>query len=130
MLPGDALAADADRSSKQILPARTAAFFSVADFDLLREHWEKTWIGQLVATPQMEPFARELRRQLEEKFRLSQGYISRMAQEQSHSGRLLGASSILTSCFSTDAVCTRASNLAGIFLTFGLSARLPASPQV
>ena len=27
--------------------------------------------------------------QLEEKFRLSQGYISRMAQEQSHSGRLL-----------------------------------------
>jgi hypothetical protein len=72
LLPGlvlrDALAADADRSSKQILPARTAAFFSVADFDLLREHWEKTGIGQLVATPQMRPFARDLRSQLEEKF--------------------------------------------------------------
>ena len=68
LLPGGALAADAGRSSKQILPARTAAFFSVADFDLLREHWEKTGIGQLVATPQMEPFARDLRRQLEEKF--------------------------------------------------------------
>ena len=72
LLPGlglrDALAADADRSSKHILPARTAAFFSVADFDLLREHWEKTGIGQLVATPQMRPFSRDLRSQLEEKF--------------------------------------------------------------
>ena len=63
-----AVAADADRSSKQILPARTAAFFSVADFDLLREHWGKTGIGELVSTPQLRPFTRDLQRQLEEKF--------------------------------------------------------------
>ena len=63
-----ALAAETNRSSKQILPARTAAYFSVADFDRLREHWQKTGIGQLVATPQMRPFASDLRRQLEDKF--------------------------------------------------------------
>ncbi len=51
--------------SEQLFPNTTQGFAAIADIDRLREHWNKTQIGQLMADPVMKPFSEDLRRQIE-----------------------------------------------------------------
>ena len=54
--------------SEKLLPATTAGFAAVENIDELREHWDKTQVGQLMDDPVMEPFAKDLRRQFEQRW--------------------------------------------------------------
>ena len=54
-------------TASRILPATTKSFLAVPDVDLLREHWDKTQLGQLMVDPVMQPFVDDFQRQIKEK---------------------------------------------------------------
>ncbi|MBP89952.1 MAG: hypothetical protein CMJ64_25130 [Planctomycetaceae bacterium] len=58
---------DAAKPSKTLLPDTTKAYVSVPDVDFLRKHWNETQLGKLVADPDMEPFVKDLQRQIRDK---------------------------------------------------------------
>jgi len=58
----------ASRPSESLLPDTTKGYLSVPDVDLLREHWEKTQLGELAEDPLMKPFMEDFRKQFESKF--------------------------------------------------------------
>lgn len=62
------LSARAARPGKNLAPVTTKGFVSIPDFDLMREKWNETQLGQMVADPLMQPFVEDLRRQLKQKF--------------------------------------------------------------
>lgn len=55
-------------AAENLLPDTTRGFFSVTHVEVLRQHWEKTQLGQLVKDPVMKPFVEDLRRQLDERW--------------------------------------------------------------
>lgn len=58
--------------SEQLFPSTTKAFLAVADVDVLRQRWDKTQLGQLMADPVMQPFADDLRAKIEQRLGTSQ----------------------------------------------------------
>jgi hypothetical protein len=63
-----ASAAQAGRLSEELLPDTTTGFVAVSSVEELSNHWRKTQIGQLMADPVMQPFAKDLRRQFENRW--------------------------------------------------------------
>jgi len=55
-------------ATEDLLPGTTVGFVAVSDVDELVDHWRKTQVGQLMADPVMQPFAKDLRRQFEERW--------------------------------------------------------------
>jgi hypothetical protein len=53
--------------SDRLLPAETQGFASVADVNLLIEHWHQTQLGQLVQDDAMRPFVEDMRNQFNNK---------------------------------------------------------------
>ncbi len=60
--------ADAPPRSELLLPATTVAFAAVEDYEQLRDHWNQTQFGKLMADPVMEPFAEDMRRQMQQRW--------------------------------------------------------------
>jgi hypothetical protein len=60
-------AAWAVTASDVLLPATTKGYVSAANPDDLREHFQQTMIGQLVYDDDMQPFAKDLQKQIEAK---------------------------------------------------------------
>ncbi len=58
----------AEGAAETLLPDSTRGFLCITDVTQLREHWDKTQLGQLVKDPAMKPFVEDLRRQLEERW--------------------------------------------------------------
>ena len=54
--------------SAEVLPNTTRGFLSIPDFYRLQDDFDKTQIGQLLLDPVMEPFSKDLKRQLKEKW--------------------------------------------------------------
>jgi len=52
---------------ESLLPNTTKGVFLVADVPQLVQQWEKTQLGELMADPVMDPFAKDLRRQFEDR---------------------------------------------------------------
>lgn len=69
VVPVVALAA---RPSDQLFPSSTTAYVSVGDWPELRESWNKTQLAELMTDPVMEPFEEDLRRQLNERFSITE----------------------------------------------------------
>ena len=63
-----ASSAQAVSPSEELLPDTTMGFVAVSNVDELVEQWEKTQLGKLMADPVMEPFAKDLRRQFEDRW--------------------------------------------------------------
>ena len=63
-----ALAAETPAASETLLPPSTKGFFSITDVQELTDRWNRTQVGQLMQDPVMEPFAKDLRRQLEDRW--------------------------------------------------------------
>ena len=63
-----ASAVQAAAPSEELLPNTTKGFISVGNVDALRENFNKTQLGQLVADPVMQPFNEDLQRQLRNKW--------------------------------------------------------------
>ncbi len=61
-----AAAARAARPSETLLPKETVGFLAIPNVDTLDEHWKKTQIGQLMDSPIMQPFRKDLRQQMKE----------------------------------------------------------------
>jgi len=58
---------------QELLPdTTTKGFVSIADMKLLEAQWNKTQIGQLMQEPVMEPFRKDMERQLEERWGLQE----------------------------------------------------------
>jgi hypothetical protein len=55
-------------TSEQLLPDTTTGFVAVSSVDELANHWRATQLGQLMADPVMQPFAKDLRRQFEDRW--------------------------------------------------------------
>ena len=55
-------------AAETLLPNTTKAFLAVPSIDAVRDHWNKTELGQLMNDPTMKPFVEDLRRQLQEKW--------------------------------------------------------------
>ena len=64
---GHALAEDS-RPSETLLPASTQGFFAISNVDTLIERWNETQLGHLMNDPVMEPFAKDVRRQFEDRW--------------------------------------------------------------
>ncbi len=62
------LTADAVPPSESLLPDTTKAWISIPDADELRENFDQTQLGKLAQNPLMEPFFKDLRSQMENKF--------------------------------------------------------------
>ncbi len=60
--------ADEPLRTERLLPATTVGFAAVEDFDQLRDRWNETQLGKLMADPVMEPFAEDIRRQFRERW--------------------------------------------------------------
>ena len=58
----------AARPSESLLPDTTKGYLSVPDVDELRDHWQKTQLGEMTKDPVMKPFIEDLRKQIESKF--------------------------------------------------------------
>ncbi len=52
----------------EVLPDTTRGFISIPDFYRMQDDFDKTQIGQLLLDPVMEPFSKDLKRQLKEKW--------------------------------------------------------------
>ncbi len=61
-----ASAAWAARPSETLLPKETVGFLAISNVDTLDAQWKKTQIGQLIESPVMRPFRKDLRRQMQE----------------------------------------------------------------
>ena len=68
LLAAGARSADVARTSESLLPDTTKGLVAVADVKLLRDQWNKTQIGKLMADPAMEPFTEDLERQFESRW--------------------------------------------------------------
>lgn len=53
--------------SDSLMSPNTRGFASIADINLLAEHWRQTQMGQLVRDESMRPFVEDMKRQLERK---------------------------------------------------------------
>lgn len=53
---------------EKLLPSSTKGFVSATSYEQLKEHWEQTDVGKLSADPVMQPFVKDFRRQLQERF--------------------------------------------------------------
>ena len=62
------MAAAAATPSEALLPDSTVAYVSVADVQKLVDQWNKTQIGQLLQDPVMEPFVKDVQRQLNDRW--------------------------------------------------------------
>lgn len=51
--------------SENLLPDTTKAYFCIPDYQLARQQWNATQLGQLLNDPAMQPFVKDLVRQLE-----------------------------------------------------------------
>ncbi len=60
--------AQAAGSSERLLPATTKGALFVANYEQLSEQWNKTQMGKLLKDPVMEPFAKDLRRQFQDRW--------------------------------------------------------------
>src|SRR5262249_28279833 len=60
--------AQAAKPSETLLPSTTKGFLSIGDFEVLRDAWNKTQLGQLMQDPVMKPFADDLKQQLQSKW--------------------------------------------------------------
>ncbi len=56
------------RLCETLLPKTTQGFFAISNADLLNEQWNKTQLGHLMADPAMQPFSKDIRRQLEDRW--------------------------------------------------------------
>jgi hypothetical protein len=72
--------------SDQLMPAETRGYASVADVEVLLEHWNQTQLGQLVQDDAMRPFIEDMRRQfndnvstVKEKFGVTYGDLKEIA---------------------------------------------------
>ena len=54
--------------SERLLPATTKGAVFIADCEKLNQQWNKTQIGKLLEDPVMEPFAKDLRRQFQDRW--------------------------------------------------------------
>ena len=61
-------AAPAGRPSETLLPNTTEGFFAISNVDTLSDHWNKTQLGHLMADPVMEPFTKDIHRQIEQRW--------------------------------------------------------------
>jgi hypothetical protein len=52
---------------ERLLPATTKGVVLITDVDVLAKHWDATELGKLMADPVMEPFAKDLRRQFQDR---------------------------------------------------------------
>jgi hypothetical protein len=55
-------------AAENLLPSTTKGFLSVASVDQLRDSWNKTQLGQLMADPTMKPFIEDFRLQIQQKW--------------------------------------------------------------
>jgi len=55
--------------SETLLPKTTAGFLAVADYNKFTEKWNETQLGKLMADPVMQPFEKDFRRQLQERWK-------------------------------------------------------------
>ncbi len=62
------ISAEPDRPIEALLPPTTTGFLCVSDAGLLKERFESTQIGKLMADPVMDPFAQDLRNQLQNRW--------------------------------------------------------------
>jgi hypothetical protein len=62
---GVASAQPARQPVETLLPDTVTGFLSIADLEVLDERFDSTQIGKLAADPKMDPFAKDIRRQLE-----------------------------------------------------------------
>lgn len=53
---------------EKLLPESTKGFVSATNYEQLKSHWEQTDVGKLMADPVMQPFVKDFRRQLQERF--------------------------------------------------------------
>ena len=60
--------AETPAASETLLPPSTKGLLSITDVQELTDRWDRTQIGQLMQDPVMEPFAEDLRRQLEDRW--------------------------------------------------------------
>ena len=65
---GNGFSAESVPPAEDLLPNTTAGLLAVSNMDRLKEHWNKTQLGQLMADPVMEPANKDIRRQLEDRF--------------------------------------------------------------
>ena len=56
------------RLTESLLPNTTQGFVAISNVTFLREHWNNTQLGHLMADPAMEPFAKDIRRQFEDRW--------------------------------------------------------------
>ncbi|MHC4179927.1 MAG: hypothetical protein ACYSWU_20665, partial [Planctomycetota bacterium] len=68
LLGVEALSAQAGRLSEELLPEGTAGFVAVSNVEELSQRWSKTQLGQLMADEALQPFAKDLRRQVEDRW--------------------------------------------------------------
>lgn len=55
------------QSSEELLPDTTKGYLSITNYTEFDKQWRKTQLGQLMNDPVMEPFSKDLRRQLEDR---------------------------------------------------------------
>lgn len=68
VLVSGASSAVAVAPSESLLPDTTVGYLSVPDVEKLVDQWNKTQIGQLLQDPVMEPFVKDVQRQLNERW--------------------------------------------------------------
>ena len=61
----EGVSAQAIGPSETLLPDTTQGFFAISNVDTLKEHWDATQLGHLMADPVMEPFTKDIHRQFE-----------------------------------------------------------------
>jgi len=54
--------------SETLLPKTTVGFASATNYDTLEQHWRETQIGKLLADPVMQPFEKDMQRQLRDRW--------------------------------------------------------------
>ena len=53
--------------AETLLPTTTKGFLSVPDLNVLRARWDQTQLGQLMVDEKMQPFVKDLKRQMSAK---------------------------------------------------------------
>lgn len=68
LLIGSTSSAQAKTPSESLLPDTTVGFLAAPDVQKLADQWKKTQLGQLAADPVMQPFVKDLQRQIDERW--------------------------------------------------------------
>ncbi|MGA2035091.1 MAG: hypothetical protein ABSG68_22820, partial [Thermoguttaceae bacterium] len=63
-----AVAWAAGHPSETLLPRTTTGWLSISNYSVMDEHWKQTQLGQLIADPVMEPFAKDTRAQFHKRW--------------------------------------------------------------